>query len=81
MCRANGGIYRLSCETPWRYDGKALCMSKQTVTCLVMHDALPAYRHGAPQLNRYIGNDNRKVVRSTIVLDGQIARVHKGFIL
>ncbi len=32
VCRANGGIYRLSGGTPWRYDGKAACMSKQTVT-------------------------------------------------
>ncbi len=34
VCRVNGGIYRLSCGTPWRYDGKASCMSKQTVTLL-----------------------------------------------
>ncbi len=32
VCRANGGIYRLSGKTPWRYDGKASCMSKQSVT-------------------------------------------------
>ncbi len=34
VCRANGGIYRLSSKMPWRYDGKASCMSKQTVTLL-----------------------------------------------
>ncbi len=34
VCRANGGIYRLSGGTPWRYDGKALCMGKQTVALL-----------------------------------------------
>ncbi len=34
MCRANGGIYRLRGGTPWRYDGKASCMSKQTVSLL-----------------------------------------------
>ncbi len=34
VCRANGEIYRLSDKTPWRYDGKASCMSKQTVTLL-----------------------------------------------
>ncbi len=30
VCRAIGGIYRLRGGTPWRYDGKASCMSKQT---------------------------------------------------
>ncbi len=34
VCRANGGIYRLSGKTPLRYDGKASCMSKQSVTLL-----------------------------------------------
>ncbi len=34
MYRANGEIYRLSGGTPWRYDGKASCMSKQSVTLL-----------------------------------------------
>ncbi len=31
VCRARGGIYRLNGKTPWRYDGKASCMSKQIV--------------------------------------------------
>ncbi len=34
VCRANGGIYRLSGKTTLRYDGKASCMSKQSVTLL-----------------------------------------------
>ncbi len=34
VCRGNGGIYRLSGKTPLRYDGKASCMSKQSVTLL-----------------------------------------------
>ncbi len=32
--RANGGIYQLSGKTPLQYDGKASCMSKQSVTLL-----------------------------------------------
>ncbi len=32
VCRANGGIYRLSGKTPLRYDGKSSCISKQSVT-------------------------------------------------
>ncbi len=39
MCRSNGGIYRLSGKTPLRYDGKASCMSKQSVT-LVLETSL-----------------------------------------
>ncbi len=34
VCHAYGRIYLLSGGTPWRYDGKASCMSKQTVTLL-----------------------------------------------
>ncbi len=37
VCRANGGIYRLSGKTPWRYDSRASCMSKQSVTMLHLH--------------------------------------------
>ncbi len=33
VCRANGGICRLSCGTPWRYDGKASCTSKKLLPC------------------------------------------------
>ncbi len=37
VCRANGGIDRLSGKMPWLYDGNASCVSKQTVTLLYWH--------------------------------------------